>query len=162
MIIGGVAASLQGHPRLTADVDATVLLDESSMDRFLQQASQHGLVSRIKNPLAFARQSAMLLLKHEQTGVAVDIAQSRLLFETEALHRAKQIKVKNMSVPVATSEDLIIMKAIAHRPQDLQDIRAIITANPQLDVRFISTHVRDFAKALEMPELWTNIAGLFK
>ena len=35
-----------------------------------------------------------------------------------------------MSLP---PEDLIIMKAIAHRPKDMLDIESIITSHPKLD-----------------------------
>lgn len=56
------------------------------------------------------------------------------------------------------SEDIVVMKAFAHRPQDLADIDAIVRANPNLDRTYIEGHVREFAEALEMPELWDDIA----
>jgi hypothetical protein len=99
MIIGGVAASLLGRPRMTADIDATVLLDEASLGHFLDQALAHGLIPRIANPAAFARRSAMVLLKHEASGIPVDVAQSRLPFEQEAIARARQVNVGGFSVP---------------------------------------------------------------
>lgn len=67
-----------------------------------------------------------------------------------------------MSIPLPTPEDLIIMKAVAHRPQDLADIRALVAAHPGLDQERVSRHVREFAEVLEMPELWEDIAPLFQ
>ncbi|WHZ24900.1 MAG: hypothetical protein OJF47_004012 [Nitrospira sp.] len=61
MIIGGVAASLQGQARATEDVDASILLDESSLTRFMKMAAAEGLRPRIADAVAFARRSAVLL-----------------------------------------------------------------------------------------------------
>ena len=161
MIIGGVAASLCGQARATEDVDASVLLDERLLSRFLELAAAEGLRPRIPDAIAFAQRSAMLLLEHKPTSVGVDIAIGRLPFEREAIERAQSLIVEDLVIPVATPEDLVVMKAVAHRPQDLQDIRVIIAANPSLDFDHIRAQVREFAGVLEMPELWTDVAGLF-
>jgi hypothetical protein len=55
-------------------------------------------------------------------------------------------------VPRPLPENLIIMKAVAHRPQDLADIEAILVANLKLNLRRVRHWVREFAAALEMPE----------
>jgi hypothetical protein len=162
MIIGGVAASLQGQARATEDVDAAILLDESSLTRFMKMAVAEGFRPRIADAVAFARRSAVLLLEHEATHVGVDLTIGRLPFEREAIGRARTIVVDDLVFSIATPEDLIIMKAVAHRPQDLQDIRAVVVANPQLDVPRVRTQVQEFAKALDMPEIWLDIAPLLK
>jgi hypothetical protein len=66
-----------------------------------------------------------------------------------------------LALRLPSPEDLIILKAVAHRPQDLLDIRAISTNYPNLDRQRIESWVRQFAEALEMPELWTDIANWF-
>jgi hypothetical protein len=38
-------------------------------------------------------------------------------------------------VPLPIPEDLIVMKAVAHRPQDLADIESILVAHPKLNLR---------------------------
>lgn len=161
MVIGGVAASLLGQARATADVDATILLDEQSLDHFLELAVQEGLRPRIPEAAAFAKRSSVLLLEHEPTRVGVDLTIGRLPFEREAIARARSVLIGDLQFPLVTPEDLIVMKAVAHRPQDLQDIRAIIVANPRLNVARIRAQVREFAKALEMPELWADVAALW-
>jgi hypothetical protein len=47
MIIGGVAASLLGKPRLTADVDAVIWLDLQDLPRIIKNASKVGLEPRL-------------------------------------------------------------------------------------------------------------------
>lgn|GEM_PF-119636 len=162
MIIGGVAASIHGQARATEDVDAAVLLDERHLDHFVKLAAAEGLHPRISDAIAFAQRNAVLLLEHSESGVSVDIVLGRLPFERYALEHAIYVKIDDLLVPVVAPEDLIVMKAIAHRPQDLQDIRVIVTSNPKLDVKRIRREVRGMASALDMPELWTDIAGLFR
>jgi hypothetical protein len=160
MIIGGVASSLFGEPRLTADIDATVVLDESDVDEFLRQASTVGLSPRIADSVEFLRRSAMLLLKHDATGVPIDISQGRLPFERLAAARAKTRRLGAISIPLPTPEDLIIMKAVAHRPKDIEDIRGIVESQARLNVAYIRKHVQRFGNALDMSELWNDISQL--
>jgi predicted nucleotidyltransferase len=61
-----------------------------------------------------------------------------------------------------TPEDLIILKAVAHRPKDLEDIREIVANNPNLDHRRIENWVKDFAELMETPELWGQIEKILK
>ncbi len=161
-LIGGVAASLQGQARATEDIDALLRLDERTLDRFLDLAMAQGFKPRIPDAVAFAKRSAVLLLEHETSRVGVDLTICRLPFDSEAIDRAQSIVIEDLRFSVVAPEDLIVMKAIAHRPQDLQDIQAVVRANPQLDVKRIRVQVQEFAKALEMPELWKDIAKLFR
>lgn len=161
-IIGAVAASLQGQARATEDVDALLRLDENTLNHFLEVAATQGLRPRIPDAVSFARRSAVLLLEHEASSVGVDLTICRLPFESEAIDRARVVVMGDLQFAVVGPEDLIIMKAIAHRPQDLQDIQAVVRANPQLDVKRIHAQVQEFAKFLDMPELWKDIAAFFK
>ena len=161
-IIGGVAASLQGQARATEDVDALLRLDERSLDHFLDMAMAEGFRPRIPDAISFARRSAALLLEHKASRVGVDLTICRLPFDFSAIDRARVIVMGDLQFSVVTPEDLIIMKAIAHRPQDFQDIRAVVRANPQLDSNRVRAQVQEFANLLEMPELWKDIAVLFQ
>mgnify|MGYP001568836411 FL=1 len=161
-IIGGVAASLQGQARATEDVDALLRLDEKTLDHFLDMAMAQGFKPRIPDAVSFARRSAVLLLEHEASRVSVDLTICRLPFDFGAIDRARLVVMGNLQFSVVTPEDLIIMKAIAHRPQDLQDIRAVVRANPQLDVRRVRSQVKEFAKSLDMPEMFADFSSLFR
>ena len=161
-IIGGVAASLQGQARATEDVDALLRLDERSLDHFLDMAIAEGFRPRIPDAISFARRSAVLLLEHKASRVGVDLTICRLPFDSDAIDRARLVVMGDLQFSVVVPEDLIIMKAIAHRPQDLQDIRAVVRANPKLDSSRVRAQVQEFAKILDMPELWKDIAVLFR
>jgi hypothetical protein len=162
MIIGGVASSVLGQARLTIDIDATVIIDDKDLDHFLAHAATVGLTPRIKHPAEFMHKSAMLLLRHDATGTPIDINQGRIPFEFLAVKRAKMKRRGGVDIPIPTPEDLIVMKAIAHRPKDLEDIRGIVESQPRLDVAYIRKHVQEFGEALDMPELWTDIGEGFQ
>ena len=53
------------------------------------------------------------------------------------------------------------MKAVAHRPQDMADIEAVLAAHPKLNVRRARRWLREFAAALEMPEILNDLEALF-
>ncbi|MBN1889932.1 MAG: nucleotidyltransferase [Thermoflexales bacterium] len=159
IVIGGVAASLLGKPRLTADIDAIILLSVDDLPSLLRVAVQEGLEPRIAGAEEFARRNRVLLLRHKESGVNVDVSLGMLPFEVEAVERSLAYNIGALKLRLPTPEDLIILKAVAHRPKDLLDIQAILETQPNLDKDRIRYWVREFAQALEMPELWDDIAG---
>ena len=159
IIISDVAASLLGKPRLTADVDAVILLSVEDLPLLMEAAAQQGLVARITGAEEFARRHRVLLLRHQESGINVDISLGILPFEVEAVERSVIHEVGSLAIRLPTPEDLIIFKAVAHRPKDLMDIRELLESHPDLDRERVRHWVREFAQALEMPELWDDIAS---
>ena len=49
------------------------------------------------------------------------------------------------------------MKAVAHRPKDLEDIQAIANSHPNQDKERIRFWVDQFGEALDYPGLWKEI-----
>lgn len=162
IVIGGVAASILGKPRLTADADAMLLLSIEAVPQLIELAEQVGLTPRLPDVVEFAQRSRVVLLEHQATGINVDISLGLLPFEIEAVERSQNHQIGAINVRLPTAEDLIILKAVAHRPKDLLDIAAVIASNPKLDRQRIAFWVRQFAELLEMPELWKEIEKLLK
>lgn len=162
IIIGGVAASLLGRPRLTAGADAMLLLPLEKLPQLLRLAEAEGLQSRIPDVVEFARQSRVVLLRHEASGINVDISLGLLPFEVEAVERSAEYTVGTLRLRLPTPEDLIILKSIAHRPKDMLDIESIVAAHPDLDKKRIAHWVHQFAELLEMPELWADVEKLLR
>ena len=162
VVIGGIAASLLGKPRFTADIDLVLLLSVDNLPDLIQKARQFGLQPRMEDTENFARKHRVLLLVHEQSQINVDISLGVLPFEIEAVEHSQVQKIGELSIRLPTASDLIILKAIAHRPKDMLDIQEIIESNPNLDVDRIKYWVTQFAELLELPELWDDIAGWLK
>jgi predicted nucleotidyltransferase len=162
VIIGGIAVGFLGRPRLTEDVDAMFLLSTQDIPKFLEAAKNENIEPRIPNADEFARKNRVLLLQHTLTETNIDISLGIMPFEEEMVERSIVQSTSTLSVRLPTPEDLIIMKAIAHRPKDLEDIRTIVDKNPKLDIPRIEKWVKQFAEVLEMPSLWDDIADTLK
>lgn len=160
-IVGGVAASLLGRPRLTRDVDALVWLEEKRWERFLSGGARFGYVPRGRDTLAFAQKTRVLLVRHEPSGIDADIIFGALAFEEESIGRAVALDVGGIRLQCPTPEDLIVMKAVAHRPRDLADIESILDAQPKLNLTRVRRLVRGFSIALEMPDILSDLEAVF-
>lgn len=162
VVIGGIAVGLLGRPRYTADVDAVFLLSIKDVSGFLELARSENIIPRIQNAEDFARKNRVLLLKYEPTETEVDISLGIMPFEEELVKRGVIKSFANISARLPTPEDLIIMKAIAHRPKDLEDIRTIVDKYPNLDQKRIERWVKEFAELMETPELWGQVEKILK
>lgn len=160
VIIGGVAASILGTPRYTVDLDAVFLLSLEDVPGLIQAASAQGMEPRVPDPLAMARKNRILLLRHTISGIDIDLSLGFLPFEIEMVERSQLIEVGSTKLRLPTPEDLIIMKAVAHRTKDLEDIHSIALSHPGMDKERIAYWVKQFGEALELPELWGKISGL--
>jgi len=157
LVIGGVAASLLGRPRTTQDIDILVLIEEQSWGEFLFSGRQFGFSPRRRDTLQFAKKTRVLLVRHEPSGIDVDVVLGALPFEREAIARSVLVDLEDIRLPVPVPEDLIIMKAVSNRPRDLADIESIIDANPKLNLRRIRRLVREFSTAMEMPGILNDL-----
>lgn len=161
-IVGGVAASLQGRPRLTQDVDTLVWLEEARWAEFLSKGKKLGFAPRRPDALAFARKTRVLLMRHRHTGTDVDIVLGGLSFEKEVVQRVHWVRVQGVRVPLATPEDLVIMKALARRARDVADIESLLDTHPTLDRRRIRRWVREFSRVLSMPDIESDLERILK
>jgi hypothetical protein len=156
-VIGGVAASLLGRPRVTKDVDAVVLLRDTNLETFLAAGVRFGFAPRISEAAAFATKSRVLLMVHEPSKTQVDISLGVLPFEEESVDRASMVTVAGIGFRVVSPEDLIIMKSLPRRPRDVADIEAVLDAHPGLDLSRVRYWVGQFASILEAPEILDEV-----
>lgn len=161
VIIGGISVGLLGKPRFTADIDALILLEFEQIEHFIDTARKFGFIPRIKDIANFARRSHVLLFTHGSSGIDVDLSIGLLPFEQELMDRSKKFSAEGVSFNIPTPEDMIIMKAVAHRPKDIEDIRTIVQGQKKLDIKRIKYWVKEFSAVLEMPELWDDIEKIF-
>jgi len=153
MLIGGIAVIARGVPRLTRDVDVTVAGGVLDLPGIVERLRAHDLVPRIEDAVAFASVNQVLLLRHEPSGVDIDVSIAWLPFEREALAASELLEIAGGRIPVARAEDLIVYKAIAFRPQDQQDIERLLALHgARIDLQRVRRTVAEFAQAIEEPE----------
>jgi len=160
MVVGGVAASALGRPRLTQDVDALAILPEAEWANALSTAASHGILPRIEHPLDFARRSRVLLLRHAESGIDIDVIFGGLSFEQAAIDNSKVHDIGGLRVRLPRIEDLLVMKAVARRPKDLQDIEGLLAAHPEADVTAVRRWVSEFATAMSMSDMLKDFDNL--
>lgn len=160
VIIGGVAVGFLGKPRFTADIAAVFLLSTKDIPHFLELAQAENTVPRILDAEDFARKNRVLLLKYMPTDTDINVSLGILPFEEDMVARSSTKSFANLSIRLPTPEELIIMKAIAHRQKDLEDIRTIADNYPDLDMEGIEEWVKSFGDALEQPDLWDQVKSL--
>ena len=125
-LFGAQAAIVYGVARLTADVDVTVRAPANeSTATWLAVVEQHGFSRRFSDP-AFTELSRVVPLVHAGTGLPVDVVLAGPGLEDELLARAVWLAVDGVRVPVVEVSDLVILKVLAGRPKDLEDVVALL------------------------------------
>lgn len=153
VVIGGVASSFLGRPRMTQDIDALIMLPQGEWGTAVAAAQNFGILPRIEQAVDFASRSRVLLLKHAESAIDIDVILGGLPFEQDAIDRAQTHKVGGISVRLPRVEDLLIMKVIAHRAKDMQDVEGLMDAHPGANLDEVRQHVREFASATAMSDL---------
>jgi hypothetical protein len=153
MIIGGVAVIAHGVPRVTRDIDATILRTAQPVDLVLEVMGRHGIEPRIPDAAEFALESAVLLLEHRASRVEIDLSLASLGFEEEALAAAEVAVIAGSKVRIARPEDLVIYKTAAWRPQDRQDVERLIALHgSDMDIERVRRIASEICLVLDVPE----------
>jgi hypothetical protein len=90
-----------------------------------------------------------------------DVTLAGLPFEEEALQRSVRVEVEGLTLRLAAPTDLVIMKAVARRAQDLTDIEGLLDQHPDLDVDRVKDQLREFSAVLG-PELLDDFLELLR
>ncbi len=135
--IGGVAVQRWGEPRLTQDVDLTLLTgfghEESFTDLLLK-----AFTPRRADARNFALTHRVLLLE-TKTGVGVDVALGAFPFEERSIRRASEWPWSdNQCILTCSAEDLIVHKVFAGRDIDWSDVERVLTRqHGKLDLKLV-------------------------
>jgi hypothetical protein len=121
--IGALAVQRWGEPRLTLDVDLTVLAGYGGEEVFAD-----ALLARFRGRLPDAREFA---LRHRVVllrigDVPVDVSLGALPFEARAVERASAFDIgEGKTLLTCGAEDLVVLKAFAGREKDWLDIEGV-------------------------------------
>jgi len=149
-VIGGIAASIRGEPRFTADVDAVIGVEVEDALRLLAAAAASPPFEPLFPDAAEVVKTALILpLRHRKTRIRVDLALGLTGFERRLIRRAPREDLGGLLVPIATAEDLLLMKVLAGRPRDLEDAKNIVWRRARdLDWPYVLETGRQLQEAL--------------
>ena len=153
MVIGGIAVIARGVRRFTTDIDAAVRGDAIRPATLLEVFRKHGIVPRIRDALSFADANLVLLLRHDKTGVDLDVSFAWSGFEHEALAGRTLADFGSVRVPMCTAADLVVFKAIASRPVDWADAEALLALYPDIDIARARRRVAELSALAEAPHV---------
>lgn len=153
-LFGARAAILYGVARLTADVDVTVRLpDTISNESLVAELASHGFRARVTDP-GFIERTRVIPFVHTPTSVPLDLVLAGPGLEDRFFARIVIRTVDGVRVPVASAEDVIVMKVLAGRPKDIDDVVAIAASQEDaLDVPHIRRTLHDLEQALSQSDL---------
>ena len=154
MIIGGVAVIALGHSRATTDIDATLSVPAQGLAALVEHFAENGIVPRISNAVEFAQTRHVLLMRHRDSQIDIDVTVALLPFEEEAIAHRQSVDFAGVRIAIPRPEDLVIYKMVAGRPQDVQDtVVLMLRYRDQMDLARVRRIVGEFAEVVERPEL---------
>jgi predicted nucleotidyltransferase len=155
-VIGGLAVERWGEPRLTQDVDLTILAPYGDEDPIIDKCLKK-FVPRNADARKFALDHRVLLLT-ASNGVELDLALGGSGFETGSIERSTPYEFDaGYVMRTCSAEDLIIHKAVAGRPRDHDDIEGVIHRHWRaLDVEHIRRWLAVFEELKEDSTLLTT------
>ncbi|MEA2344275.1 MAG: hypothetical protein QOF63_2444 [Thermoanaerobaculia bacterium] len=138
VIVGGIAVVLHGSPRLTADLDIIIDLEPVQARTAIEVLQRAGFVAEVpvdirqfadetvrRSWIVDKHMKALSLHDGEMPPTVIDLlAESPIAFE-ELYGRAKLVSVDDMTLRVAAIPDLIALKRLSGRPEDLRDIEEL-------------------------------------
>ena len=157
--IGGLALQRWGEPRVTKDVDLTLLTGFGGEDRYIEELLRH-FAPRLADAKEFALAKRVLLLQ-SSSGVGIDVALGGLPYEELLVSRATMFEfLPQLSLLTCSAEDLVVLKAFADRGRDWNDIEGVVLRQQTLDWDYIESQLRPLAEAKESPHILDRLSQL--
>lgn len=140
-LIGGIASGFRGRARFTEDID--VLLEpELELPDLLEDLQSRGFDLDVVGTIREWSEQHTALLHY--SGVPIDWLKAELPSLQRAIDRATAETWMETEVRIASAEDLILLKLLAFRRQDVLDIQRLLTVNAGgLDLELVRHELAD-------------------
>ncbi|MCO5202710.1 MAG: DUF6036 family nucleotidyltransferase [Chloroflexi bacterium] len=122
-IIGGVARNYWETPRLTFDIDFTVEANPAGLEMVIAALADHGFEVLRAQGREQASGPDFVQLYNRDIAQVVELQAAKTPFQEEVLRRA--VALDDIGLLVATREDIIVLKILALRPKDRDDLREL-------------------------------------
>jgi hypothetical protein len=151
VIIGGLASSIYGKPRMTSDIDIILMVeDKDNIKEILNKFLNYGFKKISSKKLKGFLNGYPLKIKHKNS-FSIDLRLAGFSIDFESIENAKKIKFLGFNIFLPKPEDLIVYKLIRFNDVDKFDIKMIALRN-----KINWGYVKDKAKKIE-DEIKVNI-----
>ncbi|MBI5208061.1 MAG: hypothetical protein HY934_09790 [Candidatus Firestonebacteria bacterium] len=137
-VVGGLAVNLYGIPRMTYDIDLILYLGNENLCNFLSIMQKWGFKPKIpvdildfansdkrKDWIVNKNMKAFNLVNPDWAISEIDIIIDTPIDYQKAVKNLKYVTIRDVSIPLISIYDLIIMKQSSNRLQDREDIKLL-------------------------------------
>lgn len=150
-VIGGLAVQRWGEPRLTRDVDLTLITGFGDEENFIKTWLRD-YKFRPPGSMEMALKSRVLLLVNPH-GTPVDVALGGIDFERRSIQRSSLWKTPAGAIRTCSAEDLLVHKCFAGREQDWVDVDGILARQKgKLDFALVRRELKPLLELQEKPD----------
>ncbi|MBL7685101.1 MAG: nucleotidyl transferase AbiEii/AbiGii toxin family protein [Deltaproteobacteria bacterium] len=138
-LVGGLAVSARAIPRATKDIDFLIHPEEAFLQKTLPDLLRHTnytfkiFRSNFQDPL-----NNLVRIYNQNGDEIADLIPIFLNWQEEVIQRSENVELeKGFSIPIAQTEDLVVLKLKAGSGQDLIDVESLLLSaqkNKKLDL----------------------------
>ena len=161
LVIGGIASSILGQPRMTEDVDICIFINKSMVKKFLGVAQKNGFEFNEKEILKKVKETGTFQIFIGEFHVDFLILSTD--FEKTALSRKQMVNIYGINAPFPTPEDLILFKIIPARHIDLADAENIAKRHSgKLDKGYLEKWAMKLSDEAEDIRIYNEVKRLLR
>lgn len=164
IITGGIAVSVWGRPRHTADVDIVVEIDRIEAMQNLISAIKKGLPKTYPDSEmavnAFKRKSEFNIIESEYGLKADFFISDQTEYKKMAMKRGKLKKIGGKMIRFISAEDLILSKLLwfkeSRSTRQLEDVASVMDIQKKLDM----VYIKKWVEKLKLQDEWRRLKEL--
>lgn len=134
-LVGGHAVNAWLEPRFTADIDLTIEADPNAVRKVQRVLEQRGWMVEREYGANLPSGPDFIRFARGPNESVIELQVAKTDYQREVIRRAVAGSA-GFAVPVATIEDLIVLKLIAHRHKDRLDLLGL-AALPKVDWSYV-------------------------
>lgn len=128
-LIGALALGAYGKPRATYDIDLLILAEHETCESYVAAVRRHGFAVSERwleaNPMA---RDVVVRLHHASLpNYPLDLIFATSPLHQSTLNRRSIVTLGTIQAPICSPEDLILLKLLASRPRDFDDVMGVIS-----------------------------------
>ncbi len=149
-VFGAQAVIAAGAVRQTADLDITT--DDVPVERLRKALATAGFRLRddIDGVEDLIEHHRILPLVHRKSGYQLDVVRAGPGLEQQMLDRAIRRRMGRVQIPFIATNDLLVLKTLAGRDKDLEDVRALLrSASKEIDLDIVRERLRELGQLID-------------